>query len=148
MRYHAPNNEIRKKIGKQLRDVWNAKDLKTAEAELSSLVASYRDKHQDFADWLEDNVPEGLVVFKLPEAHRKRMRTSNGIERPVQQELKRRTYKVRVYPNVESLLRLASAVLVEIDEKWQTDSKPYIKWNNPGTEASKTSSDMGGRLHM
>ena len=128
---HAPNNEIRKKIGKQLRDVWNAKDLKTAEAELSSLVASYRDKHQDFADWLEDNVPEGLVVFKLPEAHRKRMRTSNGIERPVQQELKRRTYKVRVFPNVESLLRLASAVLVEIDEKWQTDSKPYIKWKQP-----------------
>ena len=76
---HAPNNEIRQKIGKQLRDVWNAKDLKTVEAELSSLVASYRDKHQNFADWLEDNVPEGLVVFKLPEAHRKRMRTSNGI---------------------------------------------------------------------
>ena len=59
---------LEKKIGKQLRDVWNAKDLKTSEAELSSLVASYRDKHQDFADWLGDNVPEGLVVFNLNSA--------------------------------------------------------------------------------
>ena len=61
-------------------------------------------------------------------AHRKRMRTSNGIERPIQQELKRRTSKVRVFPNVDSLERLSTAVLVEIDEKWETETKAYIKW--------------------
>ncbi len=74
------------------------------------------------ASWLENNA--GLAVFTLPDAHHKRMRTSNGIERPIQQELKRRTSKVRVFPNLASLERLSTAVL--IDEKWETETK--IKW--------------------
>ena len=125
---HGPNYDIRKRIGKQLRAVWNASSLEAAKVELAALVASYRDKHPDFADWLENNVPEGLAVFTLPDAHQKRMRTSNGIERAIQQELKRRTSKVRVFPNLESLERLSTAVLVEIDEKWGTETKAYIKW--------------------
>ena len=73
-------------------------------------------------------MPEGFAVFALPEHHRRRMRTSNPMERAVQQELKRRTVKVRVFPNEESLERLVSAVLVEIDEKRAVDAKAYIKW--------------------
>ena len=50
------------------------------------------------------------------------------MERVVQQELKRRTAKVRVFPSEDALLRLASAILVEIDEQWASDTKAYIKW--------------------
>ena len=50
------------------------------------------------------------------------------MERAVQQELKRRTQKVRVFPNEASLNRLVSAVLVEIDDKWIAETKAYIKW--------------------
>lgn len=56
------------------------------------------------------------------------MRTSNPMERSVQQELKRRTVKVRVFPNEAALERLVSAVLVEIDDKWAADTNAYIKW--------------------
>jgi transposase-like protein len=56
------------------------------------------------------------------------MRTSNSVERGIQQELKRRTIKIRVFPGETSLLRLASAVLVEIDEKRASENKAYIKW--------------------
>ncbi|WP_111735827.1 transposase [Roseovarius amoyensis] len=59
---------------------------------------------------------------------RARLRTSNPMERSVQQELKRRTVKVRVFPSEDALLRLVSAVLVEIDDKWAAETKPYIKW--------------------
>jgi transposase-like protein len=59
------------------------------------------------------------------------MRTSNPIERAVQQEIKRRTVKVRVFPNREALIRLVSAVLVEIDEDGSTTDRVYINWNNP-----------------
>lgn len=72
--------------------------------------------------------PGGLTVFALPEHHRRRPRTSNSIERAVQQELKRRTVKVRVFPNEESLERLVRAVLVETDDKWAADTKTYMKW--------------------
>ncbi|MEN8213548.1 MAG: transposase [Pseudomonadota bacterium] len=81
------------------------------------------------ANWLADAVPEGLTVFSLPEAHRKRMRTSNSIERSIQHELKRRTQLVRVFPNRESQLRLASAILVEIDEEWSNAERRYVVWN-------------------
>ena len=83
------------------------------------------------SDWLEHNVPEGLAVFTLPEPHRRRMRTANPIERAIQQEIKRRTRKVRVFPNREFLLRLTTAVLVEIDEEWATSTRIYINWDNP-----------------
>jgi len=126
--HHAPSLAIRKRIGAELRTVWNASDLPKAETALAELVETYRDSAPKLAEWLEKNVPEGLTVFALPEHHRRRLRTSNPIERAIQQELKRRTVKVRVFPNEESLERLTTAVLVEIDERWAVDTKAYIKW--------------------
>ncbi|MCP4210527.1 MAG: IS256 family transposase [Halieaceae bacterium] len=126
--HHAPSATIRKCIGAELREVWNATSLSKAETALGELVKTYRESAPKLAAWLENNVPEGLTVFSLPEHHRRRMRTSNPMERAVQQELKRRTVKVRVFPNESSLERLVSAVLVEIDDKWAADNKAYIKW--------------------
>ena len=126
--HHAPNLTIKKAIGKELRRVWNARDHKAAEAELRQLVAAYRAPAPRLAAWLETAIPEGLAVFSLPERHHKRMRTSNPMERSIQQEIKRRTVKVRVFPNQASLERLVTAILVEIDEKWATTDKPYITW--------------------
>jgi len=126
--HHAPNLAIRKRIGAELREIWNAASLAKAETALAELVADYRDTAPALAAWLEENVPEGLAVFTLPKHHRRRLRTSNPMERSVQQELKRRTVKVRVFPNEAALERLVSAVLVEIDDKWAADTKAYIKW--------------------
>jgi transposase-like protein len=139
--HHAPSLAIRKRIGAELRirhclsdqwrsngSFWNAGSLAKAETALAELVTSWRDTAPKLAAWLEEAVPEGLAVFSLPEHHRRRLRTSNPMERAVQQELKRRTVKVRVFPNEASLERLASAVLVEIDDRWAADAKAYIKW--------------------
>jgi len=126
--HHAPSLAIRKRIGAELRLIWNAPNLETATENLRRLVETYRDKSSKLAAWLEGNIPEGLAVFTLPEHHRRRLRTSNPIERAVQQEIQRRTQKVRVFPNEDSLERLVSAVLVEIDDKWAVADKAYIKW--------------------
>lgn len=80
-----------------------------------ALVARYRAKHPDFADGLENYNPEGLAVFSLPEVNRKHVRRSNGIERPIQQELKRCTAKVNVFTNIASLERRSTAALVELE---------------------------------
>ena len=126
--HHAPSLAIRRRIGAELRAVWNAGSLAKAETALAELATAYRDPAPKLAAWLEENVPQGLAVFALPEHHRRRRRTSNPMERAVQQELKRRTSKVRVFPNDGSLERLVSAVLVEIDDRWAADTKAYIKW--------------------
>ena len=75
--HHTPNLKTKKRIGKDLRLIWNAPDLDRAKEELARLVESYRKTAPRLADWLEKNVPEGLSVFTLPEKHWKKMRTSN-----------------------------------------------------------------------
>ena len=132
--HHAPNLAIRKSIGEELRQVWNAPNLAAADAELKRLVAHYRSSAPKLSGWLETAVPEGLAVFKLPKAHWRRMRTSNPIERSIQQELKRRTQKIRVFPNEASLERIVSAMLIEIDEQWTVSQQPYVNWNEPAAE--------------
>jgi transposase-like protein len=63
-----------------------------------------------FGEWMEHNRPEGLTVFSFPAAHRRRIRTTNGLER-VSQEIRRRTRVVWIFPNEASCLRLVSALL-------------------------------------
>ena len=128
--HHCPTQAIRAEIGDWLRPIFNAKDPDAADQLLKDAVDHYQSTAPKLARWLENNVPESLTVFKLPGEHRKKMRTTNGIERPIQQELKRRTRTVRVFPNTESLTRLASAILVEIDDEWNTSTKRYITWQS------------------
>jgi transposase-like protein len=128
--HHAPTRAIKKRIGAELRRIWNADSLDEAKDLLERLVESYATTAPDLAKWLEANIPEGLAVFTLPEAHRRRLRTSNPIERAVQQEIKRRTAKIRVFPSQKSLLRLVSAVLAEIDDEWAATERRYITWDN------------------
>ena len=62
---------------------------------------------------------EGFAVFALPEPHRRRLRTTNAIER-FNRELHRRTRVATPFPNEATLLRLVSAMAVEISEEWET----------------------------
>jgi transposase-like protein len=79
---------------------------------------------------MSENVPEGLTVFAFPEAHRWRLRTTNMLER-INREIKRRTRVANLFPNEASLLRLVSAVLMEISEEWETE-KLYLRMENSG----------------
>jgi transposase-like protein len=112
-----------------------------AEDELKRLVTGYRDKAERLAVWLERNVPEGLTVFEFPEHTRRRLRTANPIVRSIQQEVKRRTVKVRVFPSRQALLRLVTANFVEIDEEWAASPCTYINWQHPddGTRSTQIS---------
>ena len=74
---------------------------------------------------IESDVPEGLAVLQLPHSQRRRLRTSNMLER-LNQEIKRRTRVATLFPNEASLLRLVSAVLIETSEEWET-GKIYLK---------------------
>ena len=102
-----------------IRAIFNAPNRVHAEQYLNQIVRKYAEVASDLADWMEVAIPEGLTVFDFPEAHRRRIRTSNMLER-VNQEIKRRTRVVRIFPNQAARLRLVSAILMEIDENWET----------------------------
>lgn len=74
---------------------------------------------KELCDWLEENIEDCLAVFALPPEHRKRLRTTNGVER-LNEEVRRRTIPIRIFPNRESALRLLTALWEDIHEDWIT----------------------------
>jgi transposase-like protein len=121
---YVPKQSMKAQVAEDLRRVFNADDRQEAERRLAQIVQQYRDTAPKLAAWMEENIPEGLAVFAFPPAHRKRLRTTNGLER-LNKEIKRRTRVATLFPNEASLLRLASAVLSEISDEWET-GKIYL----------------------
>ena len=121
---YVPKVSMRKEVAEILRKIFDAADLHAAEQLLAASVKKYEKSAPKLATWLEANIPEGLTVMTLPAAHRKRLRTTNMLERQ-NREIKRRTRVATLFPNEASLLRLVSAVLSEISEDWET-GKTYL----------------------
>jgi putative transposase len=118
----VPRPAMRKAVVASLRAVFDAPDRPEAERQLDIAVRKYRTSAPKLAEWLEQNVPEGLAVFALPASHRRRLRTINMLER-LNKELKRRTRVAGLFPNEASALRLVSAVAMEISEEGETNRK-------------------------
>ena len=123
----VPRLEMRSRVAYDIRSIFNASDLPSALLRLKELVVFYSKIAPKLASWMETNIPEGLAILALPEAHQRRLRTSNALER-VNQELKRRTRVASCFPNEASLLRLVSALLCEISDEWIT-GKIYLNMN-------------------
>ena len=119
---HLPPNVPQEEASADLRAVFNAPNRVEADRLLGLTVSKYAPVAKKLAAWLEANVPEGLTVFDFPAEHRRRLRTNNGLER-LNREIKRRTRVASIFPNEASLLRLATAVLMEIDDEWQTEKR-------------------------
>jgi transposase-like protein len=96
---------------------------------LEKFLSRYETSAPQLAKWAEEAIPEGFTVFALPPSHRRRLRTTNLLER-VNEEIKRRTRVARLFPNEASCLRLVSAILMEISDEWQTADKRYVVFNN------------------
>ncbi len=119
---YVPNLSMRSEVARDIRSVFNSPDLPAAEDRLARIVAKYEKSASKLSAWLEKNIPEGLTVFAFPEYCRKRLRTSNMNER-LNLEIKRRTRVVGLFPNEDSVLRLVTAILMEISEEWETGRK-------------------------
>jgi transposase-like protein len=121
---YVPKLEMKAMVAADIRAVFNAPDRDEADALLRRMVQKYEQTAPKLAAWMEENLPEGLTVFAFPAAHRRLLRTTNGLER-VNRELRRRSRVASIFPNEASCLRLMSAVLMETSDDWQTD-KAYL----------------------
>jgi len=125
---HIPKQEMKREVMDDLRAVFDSADESAARRQLDHVVAKYEPHSPKLAAWLEENAPESLSVFRLPVAHRERLRTTNMLER-VNRELKRRTRVATLFPNEASLLRLVSAILMELSQDWET-GKRYVTFES------------------
>jgi len=117
---HVPKVAMRPEVARDLRRVFDADEPAEAERRLKEVVARHQKTAPQLAAWLEHAIPEALTVLTIPAAHRRRLRTTNSLER-LNREIKRRTRVATLFPNEASLLRLASAVLSEISDDWETE---------------------------
>ncbi|HEX5912288.1 MAG TPA: IS256 family transposase, partial [Rubrobacter sp.] len=110
----------RKELGAEMRAIFAAPNREQALQIASSVADRWRGKgNEKVACHLEEHIEECLTCLVFPESHRRRIRTTNGLER-LNQEIKRRTRVVRIFPNRESCLRLVTALAVEQSEEWVT----------------------------
>ncbi len=116
---YVPRLDLRADAACDIRSIFNAPDRFEAERLLAKAIKAWQKPAPRLASWMDENLPEGFTVFELPPAHRRRLRTSNLLER-LSREIKRRTRVATLFPNEASLLRLASAVLAEVSEEWET----------------------------
>ncbi len=110
----------RRELAADLRAVFAAPDLGSALGIASSVAEKWHGKgYPKIAEHIEEHVEECLSCLAFPEPHRRRIRTTNGLER-LNQEIKRRTRVVRIFPNPQACLRLVTALCVEQSEEWVT----------------------------
>lgn len=124
---HVPSVSMREEASASVREIYQAIDKNEAEERMRKIVDRYKEKASKFCDWLEEHFIEGLTFFDFPKAHWKKIRTSNLMER-MNQEQRRRTRTVRLFPSVESCERLVITIAMRINEEWST-SKKYLSWN-------------------
>jgi putative transposase len=101
----------------ELRWLYDRQSLEVAKRDLAAWLKKWQDKYPKLCDWVEANIEETLTFYRLPREHHKHMKSTNMLER-INEELKRRTHVVRIFPNAESCLRLTRALAAEIHEDW------------------------------
>jgi transposase-like protein len=123
----VPRLDLKAEVATDIRTIFNAATREEATATLARVVQKYAKRSATLAAWLEANIPEGLTVFAFPEAHRRLLRTTNGLER-FNREIRRRTRVIGIFPNEESCLRLVSALAMETSEEWEA-GKAYLTFS-------------------
>src|SRR5512132_3792387 len=101
----------------ELRWLYDRRDLAEARADLAAWIGKWQAKYPRLVAWVEENIEETLTFYRLPRQHHKHLKSTNMLER-LNEEIKRRTHVVRIFPNAESCLRLVRALCVETHENW------------------------------
>lgn len=133
----AAPKHLKDELHGRLRSLLDAADIDTARLLLKEIIRLYGDKAAKAIGVLETGFEDVTAVLALPEKYRKRLRTTNSVER-LNEEVRRRERVIRIFPNRESVIRLMGALLMEQDEKWACGKKyldmtEYLEWRKTQT---------------
>ncbi|HEX2137646.1 MAG TPA: IS256 family transposase [Microvirga sp.] len=106
----------------ELRWLYDRRDGNEARRDLAAWLQRWQATYPKLCDWVEANIEPTLSFYRLPRQHHKHMKSTNMLER-INEEIRRRTRVVRIFPNLESCLRLVRALAVEMHETWLEASR-------------------------
>jgi len=101
----------------ELRWLYDRRSLEEALRDLAVRLKKWQERCPKLCNWVEENIEETFTFYRWPMAHHKHVKSTNMLER-VNEELKRRSHVIRIFPNPASCLRLMRALTVEIHEDW------------------------------
>src|SRR5437764_10781386 len=101
----------------ELRWIYDRRDAQEARQDLSAWLLKWGKRYAKLCAWVEENIEETLSFYRLPRQHHKNLKSTNMLER-LMEEIKRRTLVVRIFPNAPACLRLVRALAVETHENW------------------------------
>jgi transposase-like protein len=120
---HAPK-ALQPEIKEDLGRLYESVDLESARKVRDQIITKYEVRAPKATSLLDEAFDDITAVLALPFRYRKRLRTTNGVER-LNEEIRRRERVIRIFPNEASVIRLMGALLMEQDEKWQTGRKYF-----------------------
>ena len=120
----ATPKALKEELHGKLRAILDAPDETTARILFNNTLETYQDKAPKAMQTLENGFDDATAVLMLPEKYRKRLRTTNAMER-LNEEIRRRERVIRIFPNRESLIRLIGALLIEFDDKWASGKRYF-----------------------
>jgi putative transposase len=106
----------------ELRWMYERRNVEEARRDLKQWLEKWGGKYPKLCAWVEANIEETWTFYRLPVTHHKHMKSTNLLER-FNQEIKRRTLVVRIFPDEASCLRLVRAVAAEQHEEWMEGSR-------------------------
>lgn len=124
----ASPKALKDEIHTHVRAILEAPNPEAARLLLQQTLAAYEDKAAKAMRILEAGFDDVTAVLSLPEKYRKRLRTTNSVER-LNEEVRRRERVIRIFTNRESVIRLIGALLMEQDKKWAPARSTSI-WSN------------------
>jgi putative transposase len=101
----------------ELRWIYDRRSIEEAREDLAAWLRKWAGRYPKLCDWAEANIEETLTFYRLPRQHHKNLKSTNLLER-LNEEIKRRTLVVRIFPNTDACLRLVRALAVEMHENW------------------------------
>jgi putative transposase len=101
----------------ELRWLYDRRNVEEVRRDLAAWLAKWATRYPKLCSWVEENIEETLSFYRLPRQHHKNLKSTNMLER-IMEEIKRRTLVVRIFPNAASCLRLVRALAVEMHENW------------------------------
>jgi transposase-like protein len=115
----------RKELAADLRAIYASEEPEQCLAAAEAVAGKWERRLPKMAKALREGVEDTLAVLAFPGEHRRRLRTTNMIERQ-NREFRKRTRKVSIFPNEGSAARLYGAMCLELSEKWQSEEKRYL----------------------
>ena len=120
---HTPK-ALQPEIKEDLRQLYEAVDLDSAKKTRDQIIDKYETKAPKATELLDKAFDDIIAVLSVPLKYRRKLRTTNGVER-LNQEIRRRERVIRIFPNESSVIRLMGALLMEQDEKWQAGRRYF-----------------------